>query len=93
MKEALILGPISVAVTAKSHAFKFYKTGILGKKKCDGKIDHGLLAVGWGKLDGTGEEYFLVKNQWGTAWGENGYAKIGINNACKILERGSYPIV
>ena len=81
MKAALALGPVSVGVAASSTAFQSYTSGVL-QKGCDGAIDHGILAVGWGKLNGSGAEYLLVKNQWGANWGDAGYVKIGINNGC-----------
>jgi C1A family cysteine protease len=35
-----------------------------------------VLAVGYGKEGDS--EYFLVKNSWGTQWGDNGFVKIGV---------------
>jgi len=90
MKAALQLGPVSVGVAASSAAFQYYEGGILSKG-CGTQVDHGILAVGWGKLNG--HEYLLVKNQWGATWGDNGYIKIGINNVCEILSHASYSIV
>jgi len=28
---------------------------------------------------GYTEEYYIIKNSWSTAWGENGFARIAIN--------------
>jgi C1A family cysteine protease len=92
MKAALALGPVSVGVAASSTAFQQYKTGILNKG-CGTQVDHGILAVGWGTQTSTGHEYILVKNQWGTTWGENGFIMIDIHNVCEILANASYPIV
>ena len=91
MKNALKKGPVSVGVAASSKAFQTYSHGIL-EKGCGTELDHGILAVGWGK-ESNGREYFLVKNQWGTGWGIDGFIKIGIHNKCGILEAASYPIV
>ena len=44
---------------------------------CGNSLDHAVLAVGYDTAaDGT--EYYLVKNSWGTTWGDNGYVKMQI---------------
>jgi hypothetical protein len=37
--------------------------------------------------------YLLVKNSWGTDWGDNGYIKIEMSNedACGLMKYPSYP--
>jgi len=68
--------------------FQNYQDGILNSRKCGKKLDHGVLAVGYG--DG----YFIVKNSWGASWGDEGYLKISDSpsNICGILSQPSYPI-
>lgn len=92
MKNALKKGPVSVGVAASSTAFGNYSGGILGKG-CGTQLDHGILAVGWGKEATSGEQYVLVKNQWGTTWGSNGFGKVHMHNGCGILQAASYPVV
>jgi hypothetical protein len=54
--------------------------------------------VGYGTENG--EDYYLVKNSWGTSWGDEGYIKLGRgpqynagDGQCGILLEASYPVL
>jgi C1A family cysteine protease len=74
MVKALNVGPVSIAIEADKSAFQLYKSGVLTKLTCGTKLDHGVLAVGYG-TDGS-TDYYKVKNSWGGTWGESGYIRL-----------------
>merc|ERR1712151_1149948 len=97
MMSALQLGPVSIALDGGGSAFQGYKSGVL-TGNCVSQLDHGVLAVGYGTLDGT--DYWKVKNSWGTSWGMQGYilptrdtGTFKRSGECGMLSEPSYPIV
>lgn len=64
-------GPLPTSMQVYSD-FMDYKSGVytrVGGKRLGG---HAVLLVGYN----DDEEYFIVKNSWGTGWGENGFFRI-----------------
>jgi C1A family cysteine protease len=97
MMTAISKQPVSIAIEADQREFQLYKSGVF-TGVCGTKLDHGVLVVGYGSLDGN--DYYLVKNSWAESWGDGGYIKLGrgpnYNNGdgqCGILLQGSYPVL
>jgi hypothetical protein len=61
-------GPVSVGVAA-DNAFSNYRSGIF-QGSGSTQLNHAVNLVGWG--DG----YWIMRNSWGTGWGESGYMRI-----------------
>jgi len=90
LENAVVIGPVSVAIEADQACFQFYTSGVLDDPSCGTQLDHGVLAVGYDDTAST--PYWIVKNSWGTSWGMSGYVLIakGINE-CGIASMNSYP--
>jgi len=105
LEKALAQQPVAVAIEADQTSFQFYKGGVLKAKKCGVKLDHGVLAVGYGVDPKTKMKYWIVKNSWGPMWGDHGYimmekepaaskkSKKPAHSACGIAKAASYPVV
>jgi len=86
--------PVSIAIDAEN--IMFYSSGVFDNKNCGTQLDHGVLAVGYGTDSTTNQPYWLVKNSWGTSWGEAGYIRFlrasGQGTAiCGLNLMASYP--
>jgi len=64
-------GPLSMAVNAS--LFQYYTGGIFNQA-CTTQLNHAVTLVGWGVLNGV--NYWIVKNSWGSNWGESGYIRM-----------------
>jgi len=95
MMDAVSQQPVSVAIEADQMAFQLYKSGVLSAE-CGNKLDHGVLAVGYGTYT-DGQDYWILKNSWGPSWGMDGYVlvKRGLpgDGECGIKAQPSYPVV
>jgi C1A family cysteine protease len=96
LMSAIAQQPVSIAIEADQKDFQLYESGVF-TAPCGTTLDHGVLVVGYGTEE---EDYYLVKNSWGTSWGDQGYIKLGrgaqYNNGqgqCGILLEASYPII
>jgi len=69
------VGPLSIAAAAS--AWQFYGSGVFNS--CDYEdnitLNHAVQLVGYG-TDPEKGPYWLVRNSWGSAWGERGYIRL-----------------
>ena len=49
-----------------------------------------VVAVGYGSENG--KEYYLIRNAWGTDWGEEGYIRIAIEEGSGICCTNDLPL-
>nr|CAB3449970.1 unnamed protein product [Digitaria exilis] len=81
--------PVSVGVDGST--FQSYGGGVFPGEGCGTDITHAVTAVGYG-VDQDGTQYWLLKNSWGTTWGEAGYMRLERGTgACGIAQDAWYP--
>ncbi|KAJ8753468.1 hypothetical protein K2173_019867 [Erythroxylum novogranatense] len=93
LMKAVANQPVAVAIDAGGFEFQFYQSGVF-TGNCGTELDHGVAAVGYGESNGV--KYWLVKNSWGTQWGEEGYIRMqkdvsAKGGLCGIAMQASYP--
>ena len=89
VKKELVKGPVAASISASSPIFKFYAMGIIDDLALSGHshmicntghINHAVTIVGWGRDENFNKDYFIIKNSFGDDWGQDGFAKIAVNN-------------
>jgi cathepsin X len=79
MNEIYNRGPIVCGVSAGP--ILHYAGGIFNDTTGNKDIDHDISVVGWG-TSADGVKYWMVRNSWGSYWGEDGFFRIvrGVDN-------------
>lgn len=67
-------GPLAVAVRV-TRLFQAYTSGVFNERD-KGEVNHGVTLIGWDDY----KRAWLIKNSWGTGWGEKGYMWIAYNS-------------
>lgn len=97
LREAVLQQPVSIAIQADQFVFQHYTSGVITDETCGTELDHAVLVVGYGTENDI--DYWLIKNSWGTSWGDNGYVKILRSESendigvCGVAAQASYPVV
>jgi len=80
-------GPMGVIVNANS-AWQYYHGGVMSPSRCSsssGAGNHAVVVVGY-----SSHGYWIVRNSWGTRWGERGYIRLRYgHNTCGV---GNYVV-
>ena len=91
LASAVAIQPVSVNVDAS--IWQFYDSGVIGAEdNCGTNLNSQVLVVGYDMINSI----WIVKNSWGSDWGEQGYiniAKIDGQGVCGIQMMPYYPIV
>ena len=69
-----VLGGGTLSVLVDATNWKDYKSGVFSQKKDQYIFDHAVQIVGVNIPGG----YWIIRNSWGTWWGENGYVKLAL---------------
>lgn len=93
MQIILMQQPVSTAINA-NNIWMHYNGGVIDDKSCnDNDINHAVAVVGYDTTK-DGQDYWLIKNSWGTSWGINGYGMIARGKyMCAISSYASFPLV
>ncbi len=75
-------GPAAAAIDASQ--LQHYTGGVMnyGQALCP-SVDHAVTLVGYSSGSSTSANYYIVKNSWGSGWGENGFFRI-TTGSCMI---------
>ena len=96
MKNVVASQPITVGIEADD-SFQFYSRGVYTGPCSNTDINHAVTIVGYNATRGH-VPYWIIKNSWGTDWGEKGYVRFRRNvrnqmGLCGIATDATYPII
>jgi C1A family cysteine protease len=81
LASALVNRVVAVAVDATN--WSRYSSGVFNN--CATRLNHGVTLVG------MADQFWRIKNSWGTSWGEKGFIRLARGNTCGVCNMASYP--
>ena len=85
--EILSYGPIVCGIHITEKFFQ-YTGGVFSQYSAITKPNHYVEIVGFGETEG--KEFWSIRNSWGTAWGESGFARIQMHENNLGIEDDCY---
>jgi len=83
-------GPLSICVDAEP--WQDYTGGIMMASDCSNQLDHCVQLVGYDMTNAT--PFWIVRNSWGTDWGENGYIRLQyVQDTCGCADEATSAII
>lgn len=85
-------GPIQCSVMVSDKFWNWKGNDIFAEKNWKISLDHAIAVVGWGYDADKDTEYWILRNTWGTMWGNGGFARVqmwkdnvGIESDCGYI--------
>ncbi len=103
IKTVILNFGVVYATVLVSNKFQNYSGNIYKDNKitCDSmpcynsRVNHAVALIGWGR-DPVKGEYWILRNSWGSGWGEGGYMRIAMTSAhvaCGVTYLMPHPVV
>ncbi|MEA3333740.1 MAG: C1 family peptidase [Pseudomonadota bacterium] len=103
IKSAIMTYGVLDAAVEVTSAFEAYQSGVFSDSntECDSEpcyytsTNHCVALVGWQDTNTKGGGYWILRNSWGSSWGEDGYMRIAYRSAhvacetCYMVYNGS----
>jgi C1A family cysteine protease len=92
------IGPVTIGYDVVT-SFYYYSSGVYYDPDCSSSSvnyqgGHAVVVVGYG-TDPTLGDYWIMRNSWGTGWGQAGHFLMARNrgNICGLATKATYPTI